>query len=493
MATPKPRDMCDLSHYAPAHQRELEELLRGDPWQEALRSGLIAEVRSRRIEPGKRRDFIGTVVEQLLAFNEQRVRGMIARGDCDVDRLLAELSRWPEDLAGKDPTISFLGLNVTPECNKNPRCVYCNQPWVEPSVGLDGWKRIIAEVTAGADGEGPYIYVTGGEPLILGEDLWGEDGLVRFATRRGARVNVNTNAMLLTPQVALRLIEAGLGNLHISLDAAPLGPPGLPFEEDLQDFPGGGQCYEEVLAGIYNVQLARDLVGVSYPLIHTNCVLTNRNLEKVGRLFSFLLDKHKQTADKDDPLYNDLFPHIIPVGGSDNVGLRPTAEQFRRFYEEVWSQMCDTWDRYQERQGLAKEDRQALTGFFRSPFLRVQHKGGLEAYVQASAEGRYGKPALARRCYVAPTQASFTPDGNQHYCGSHAIRRILAVGNAAERGVLASIRAGIAGLDALPTEEQCYGCALATLYINQSVEAMLNARLQALLDEGRGESSRSAR
>ena len=31
----------------------------------------------------------------------------------------------------------------------------------------------------------------------------------------------------------------------------------------------------------------------------------------------------------------------------------------------------------------AKEDRRALAGFFRSPLLRVQHKGGLEAYVQA--------------------------------------------------------------------------------------------------------------
>ena len=476
--------MLDLRHYSPPHRRELEELLRSDPWQEMFRSGLVEEVGARRIEPGRRRDFIGTVVEQLLAFNEQRISQRIAGGDRNADCLLAELSRWRDDLAGGDPKISFLGLNVTSECNNNPRCVYCNQPWVEPTVGLDGWKRIIAEVTAGADGDGPYVYITGGEPLMLREDLWGPDGLVRFATLRGARVNVNTNAMLLTPQVALRLIQAGLGNLHISLDSD---------DKDLQDFLGGGPCYEQVLRGIYNVQLARDLVGVSYPVIHTNCVLTNRNLEAVGRLFAFLLDKHKQTADQDDPFYNDLFPHVIPVGGNDNAGLRPTAEQFRRFYEEVWSELCETWDRYQERCGLAKEDRKDLTGFFRSPFLRVQHRGGLEAYVRASAEGRYGKLALVRRCYVAPTQASFTPDGNQHYCGSHAIRRIGPLGNAAERGVFANIRAGIAGLEALPTEDRCYGCALATLYINQSVEARLTARLQLLLEEGRRGSAPSAR
>jgi len=37
------------------------------------------------------------------------------------------------------------------------------------------------------------------------------------------------------------------------------------------------------------------------------------------------------------------------------------------------------------------------------------------------------------------------------------------------------------GLDDLPTEEQCYGCALATLYINQAVEAKLKEKVESLL------------
>ena len=107
--------MLDLRHYSPPHRRELEELLRSDPWQEMFRSGLVEEVGARRIEPGRRRDFIGTVVEQLLAFNEQRISQRIAGGDRNADCLLAELSRWRDDLAGGDPKISFLGLNVTSE------------------------------------------------------------------------------------------------------------------------------------------------------------------------------------------------------------------------------------------------------------------------------------------------------------------------------------------------------------------------------------------
>jgi hypothetical protein len=82
---------------------------------------------------------------------------------------------------------------------------------------------------------------------------------------------------------------------------------------------------------------------------------------------------------------------------------------------------------------------------------------------------------------VAPTQASFRPDGSQYRCGSHAIRGILPIGNIRERGVFASIRAGIDGLEQLPEEEQCYGCALATLYINQAVEAKLKEKVESLL------------
>ena len=340
------------------------------------------------------------------------------------------------------------------------------------NVDLNGWKRIVAEATRNIDGGGPYVYLTGGEPLVLGEAIWGDEGIVRFATERGAGVNINTNALELTPQVALRLIKAGLRILHISLDTAD---PTLHCELR------GGESPEQILQGIYNVQLARELVGVSYPLIHTNCVLTNKNLDQFPRLFAFLLAKHKQTVDKADPLYNDLFPHVIPVGGSSNAGLRPSAEAFKRFYQEVWAEVGQVWADYQDRLGRPQEERGALFGYFSNPFLRVEHEGGLEAYVLASAEAEYGKLALSQHCYVAPTQAAITPDGYQHYCGAHAIRRILPVGNVCKGGIHDSIRAGIAGLADLPREEHCSGCAMATLYINQAVEVRLRNEVHELL------------
>lgn len=464
--------MFELTQYTDQHRAELQRLLETPEWQEVVSAGLVDEAAVEGLCPGSTRSFIDTVVDQLLAFNQQAVRALIDGGCVDGERLFERLSRWPRDLQGRQPAISFLGLNVTAECNFEPKCVYCNQPCPESSVGVNSWRAVIEEATADGDGQGPYIYITGGEPLLLGEELWGDDGLVRFATRRGAGVNVNTNATMLTPAVAVRLVKAGLWKLHVSLDTP---------DRDLHSALRGGEQFDQVLRGIYNVQLARDLVGVGHPVIHTNCVLTRKNLHDFPRLIAFLLEKRKQAVRKDDPFKEDLLPHVIPVGGDDNGWLRPTADQFREFYEGVWAEVCRMWDAYQDGLGVPKEEQRALFGYFSNPFLRVEHRGGLDAYVEASAEGRYGRLALSRHCYVAPTQAAFTPDGNQYRCGCHAVRRTLPVGNVEQRGIFQSIREGIDGLEHLPRQEHCYGCALATLYINQSVEARLKEKVAELL------------
>ncbi|MBW2622480.1 MAG: radical SAM protein [Deltaproteobacteria bacterium] len=462
-----------FTNYTDEHRRELERLLDTPQWREALDSGLVEEVKAERITPGSTRDYINTIVDQLLEFNEKKVEKLIRRNPEDEEYLFRELSRWPENLEGKDPTLSFVGLNLTAACNFEPKCIYCNQPYTKPLVDLDGWKKIIAEITTRDGEEGTYIYITGGEPLLLQEEIWGDEGLVRFATERGAVVNVNTNASFLTPEAALRLIKAGLSKLHISLDTA---------DRDLQNQLFGGDRFDQVMEGIYNVQIARDLVGAAYPIMHTNCVLTNKNLDLVPQLLRFIFEKCKQAVSLRDPFYNDMFPHIVPVGGGNNDHLRPTSEEFRRFYEEVWPKMSKLWDDFQAGHGVPKDKRGTLFGYFSNPYLRVKHKGGLEDYVKISAEGRYGQLALCEYCYVAPTQASFSPDGAQYRCGSHAIRRILSTGNFHNGGVFHNIRQGMKEHGHLPQVEDCYGCALATLYINQDVESKLKKKLKSMLE-----------
>jgi hypothetical protein len=165
--------------------------------------------------------------------------------------------------------------------------------------------------------------------------------------------------------------------------------------------------------------------------------------------------------------------HVIPVGGPSNKHIRPTEDEFKRFYTEIWDTVCQMWNDYQDKMGVPSDKRGSLFGYFSNPFMRVKHEGGLDAYAKVSAEGVYGSLALSRHCYVAPTQAAFTPEGDQYRCGAHAIRHSLPTGNINERGMFDSIKAGILSTVDLPKNEYCYGCALATLYINQAVESKL--------------------
>ncbi|MDP6038332.1 MAG: hypothetical protein QGG64_07270, partial [Candidatus Latescibacteria bacterium] len=199
--------MLDLTTYTPEHRQELEDLLNTPAWRKVIENGLVDRVAKKRIEPGSTRDYIGAAIDQLLSFNEHRVR-----------------------------------------------------------------RR---------------------------KDIWGENGLVHFASERGAAVNINTNATRLTPEVILHLIAAGIAKLHISLDTPDKATQNTMF---------GGNRFDRVLEGIYNVQLARDLIGVTYPEIRTNCVLTNKNMETFPDLLSFIFTKRKQLTNRRQPLFNDLFP-----------------------------------------------------------------------------------------------------------------------------------------------------------------------------------------
>ena len=467
--------MLDLRQYAPEHRAELEHLWSSDGWREVRDSGLLEQTCQRRLEPGETKDFIGTVVDQLLAFNEGVARDAIAAGEADEARLFAQLSRWPAGLEGRRPEISFLGFNLSYKCNFDPRCIYCNQPDVPATVDVEDFKQIVEAATDSAAGKGPYIYITGGEPLLLEEQVWGDEGLVAFATRRGAAVNINTNASLITPEIALRFIGGGLAKLHISFDTAD-----ALVQDELW---GGGGHVQRVLEGICHIQLAREAVGVTYPAVHTNCVLTNRNAAMLPQLLACLLGKRKRLSDRKDPLFDDLFPHVIPVGGAENDHLRLSEDEWTRFYEETWPSVVFEWDEHQAQLGIAPEDRMALSGPFNSPYLRVDHRGGLAALASVAAHGRYGELALSEHCYVAPTQSSFTPDGQQFRCGSHAVRRILPIGTV-DGELYENIRQGVDDLEQLPDTESCYGCALATLYINQTVETRLRKKLAEMLATG---------
>lgn len=453
--------------FRPAHRERLEALLQTPLWQEFLaQAGNLSTWRASVRKPPSAPSQLAGAVEYLKEKQASRLRALLQGGVTEEEALLQALGDWETVLEDEEPfPILFLGLVLTLECSFDPRCLYCNQVWLPRRLTLEGWKALVAQA---AEPVPPYIYLTGGEPLLLGEEIWGDEGLVAFAVQNRCAVNLNTNAELITPQVAFQLVKVGLAKVHISLDTPDPQVQGELFQKP--------ERVEAVWRGLFNLQIARALLGTEHPQIHINCVLTRRNLFHFPALLRFLLEVRPVR-----PLnFQDFAVHLIPVGGQENAFLRPTAEEWKRFYTETWLEAEDIWREYQMEMGMPEGKRRSLAEQmpFANPFLRVEHRMSLEEYCQQAAQGIYWQGALTRRCYVAPSQAFVLPDGSQHWCGAHAIQRPAPLGNVQEAPLRENIRRNRSRWKELPNAF-CRNCAGATCVINQSMERSLRAQIAA--------------
>ncbi|MHC4982468.1 MAG: radical SAM protein [Planctomycetota bacterium] len=470
-----------FEHYQRPHRERLQALARTAEWQAILARGDgLRQLQEDTKVPPPAPAQQAVANEYLHDRNAHRARKLLDEGVTDSDSLVGVLGNWETALAGDDRfPIVFLGLVLTLDCQFLPRCLYCNQTWLPRRLSLDDWKAILTEA---ADPVAPYVYVSGGEPLMSGAEVWGDDGLVAFATRLGCAVNINTNAALITPHVALQLVKVGLAKLHISLDT--------PSPQVQGELLGAAERLDAVSRGIFNIQVAREVLGTKHPQIHINCVLTARNLFQVPDLLRFLLETRRRPVEglegkaREAQFYGDFALHLIPVGGSENSLLRPTADEWKRFYTETWDQAERIWSDYQADAGVPAKERVLLSRSlaFANPFLRVEHGMSLDEYCEQAAQGNYWQGALTDRCYVGPTQAFVLPDGSQHWCGAHAIRRPPPLGNVQGSTLRGNIRANIGRWAEYPND-YCTGCAGATCVINQAALRNLKKQVAEWLGE----------
>lgn len=461
----------DFTCYAEDHARRLTALLQTEEWERAVQSGAVQAAESQLLTPPKMANVFALPVEQLKALNEGAVRQRIAAGERHEERLLQALGAWPAEWPKGFPVrLSFVGLCLTLRCDMTPRCLYCNQRPVAEEMPLSDWCGLIRTL-APAEGDGPYLYLTGGEPLLLGEGLWGEEGLLRTAHAAGAACNLNTNALTLTARAALGLVSAGLGRVHVSLDTQ------VPEVQDRICARRGR--WEQIMRGIYNLQIAKALLGAAHPVIHINCVLTRLNAETFPEFLHFLLSLKPRIP---EGLSSDFDLHLIPVGGEQNADLRLTAEGYVRFFTETWARADAVWQEYLVERGVPEDQRKPLHEKipFLSPFHRVEQRGDLREWSEAAAHGRPAALAMTQRCYVAPTQGFVLPDGSQYWCGGHATSRPTPVGNVREAEFRDNLQRAIGQTACLPGP-YCHTCPGATQAINRSVENALRQTLREWL------------
>jgi len=135
-------------------------------------------------------------------------------------KVLAGLVNKLENLPEERKKPNFCCLSITEDCILNCRMCF---KWKKDisiqaerlSPGLSEWKNALTSIR-NITAEGFLVNFGGGEPFLFGDIL----ELVRFATQKGLKTNIPTNAFLIDEEMAKRIADSGLSMINISLDSA---------------------------------------------------------------------------------------------------------------------------------------------------------------------------------------------------------------------------------------------------------------------------------
>jgi len=188
----------------------------------------------------------------------------------------AELARRVED--GRPYRLLDIKLYLTRRCNL--RCIMCTA-WAEEGDGrgelsTEEVMRIVAEAKPLGLAN---LKLFGGEPMLR-RDL---EAIVEHAAGLGIRCTLITNGTLLTWQRAHSLLQAGLAQLDLSLDA---GDPAL--HDHIRGVPGTW------LRAVHGLQWLQEVTQTldRRMVIRVNTVVMRQNYQGVPKLVSFLSDLH---------------------------------------------------------------------------------------------------------------------------------------------------------------------------------------------------------
>jgi radical SAM protein with 4Fe4S-binding SPASM domain len=202
-----------------------------------------------------------SIIEPNSNFHHISGENLFDKSDSRFKEYREKWKKWPENFhAGEFPL--FIDIEVTSACNL--KCPFCATTFRGKGISkgfitFDEVKRIIDE------GVSNNLYGVKfnirGEPLLHPEI----HEFVKYAKQRGLiDVYFNTNAMLLTDDIARKLIDAGLDRLSISFEGITKGV----YEKYRV-----GAKYETVLSNISKIQLLKKKLGVEHPKIRIQTVM----------------------------------------------------------------------------------------------------------------------------------------------------------------------------------------------------------------------------
>lgn len=195
-----------------------------------------------------------------------------------------------------------------------------------------------------ADFNVPVLLFSGGEPLIRPDFF----ELADYAAKKGVRPTLSTNGTLITPEVARKIKDIGVGYVGISLDG---------LREVNDKFRGKAGAFEAAMNGIKNCVAVDQRVGLRFTINH-------HNIQELENIFDFI---------EEENINRVCFYHLVYSGrGNQMMDEDVTAEESRHAMDIIIRRTRD----FEER-GLKKE------------ILTVDnHCDGVYMYLKALQEGK---------------------------------------------------------------------------------------------------------
>lgn len=159
---------------------------------------------------------------------------------------------------------------TTTACNL--KCIHCRASAADyrspEDLTFEESTRLLDQIACFAN---PVIVLSGGEPLVR-EDIF---DIAAYGTMLGLRMVLATNGTLVTPNVATRMVDAGIQRISVSIDG-----PNASSHDHFRRVTG---AFDEALAGIENAKNA----GLPFQI---NTTITKQNIDDIPEILNLAVD-----------------------------------------------------------------------------------------------------------------------------------------------------------------------------------------------------------
>lgn len=233
------------------------------------------------------------------------------------------------DSLRKNPRLFYLFFELTDKCNM--ACLHCGSSCKTGNhtfLPKEEIYKVLGEVSANYGADKIMICLTGGEPM-LHPDFY---EIIGYIKKIGFGWGMTSNGTLIDEAAALKLAEAHMGSISISLDG---------LETDHNYLRNRKDAFRLAISGIEDLLSCEAYDGI----LQVTTVVHKKNLDKLDEIYALLCDM----GVKDWRLTN-----IDPIGRTlDNQNLLLDHDEFIRMLRYIKRRRFDTFSKVEVTYGCA--------------------------------------------------------------------------------------------------------------------------------------------